>query len=573
MTLRALLPGFAIMLLSVLAPLTGQAPAAAQSQLQGTEGRIIILDASGSMRQSSFATQPATRWDQAVLSLEELVSQLADRDDAIPTAFHIFGDRYRWQDVQAQYASPRDYPANGPLCQDAEIRTDFAPMSSASARQVMDEARAASPSGMTPIPLAMSQALATLDPEYGGTIILVSDMDEPNCVPPGDTLCSAIEDMLGAFRRPDGRMLVEFRVLATPVARLGTSLADCAPTTTFELPVAAPDHEATVTDLLGGVDVIVGLRATGEGVIDPLGIDPRGITVSVLNATTGREVATGPPGKLSLSPGVYEFHATTPTGSWSRTETVTAAGAEVEIEAQAGRLRVSAVDASGAAVTDVSRFEIAREDGTVVFSRGQGPLPLDLFIGRGTYIVRASAPGLGDSEARVPVELTAASAMVLNFAGRRSAVEVTLDLALPQPTLPATGRYAPEVVLSGGALGSPVPLVVGATVLDLEPGRYSVTVDGVRPHVLDFEIPRQSVPYVVELRVPPGRIVAEAAGAGGQFELLDSAGTPIHSFDGTRIAHSLASGSYRLVHRSGDGTPTRGEDFTLGPGDLIELQF
>ena len=565
MILRALLP--------ILVLLTGPVPGIAQAPLRGTEGRVIILDASGSMRQSSFAARPATRWEQAVLSLEELVSQLVDRNDGIPTAFHIFGDRFRWQDVEALYASPRDYPFNGPLCQDAEIRTGFAPMSATAARQVMAEARGASPSGMTPIPLALGQALATLDPDHGGTIILISDMDDPNCLPPAETLCSAIDDMLDAFRRPDGRMLVEFRVLATPVAGLGTSLADCAPTTTFELPVTTPDHERTVSDLLGGLEVGVALRATGETVIDPLGIDPQGLSVSVINTATGREVATGPPGRLSLSPGTYEFRATGPTGIWQRTEVVTAAGVEVEIGVEAGRIRISAVNASGAPVTSLSRLEIARADGTVVLSQGAQQLPLELGIGRGTYMVRASAPGLGDSEARVPVELAASSAAVLQFAVRRSAVQVALELSVPQPTLPGTGPFAPEVVLSGGSLGTPVELAVGATVLNLEPGRYLVTVQGTRPHFLAIDVPRQLGPFRVDLHVPPGRVVAEAAGASGQFELLDAAGTAIHSFDGTRISHSLASGSYRLVYRSSDGTMTRGENFTLGPGDLVELRF
>ncbi|MEM9756102.1 MAG: vWA domain-containing protein, partial [Pseudomonadota bacterium] len=209
---------------------------------QGAPGRVIVLDVSGSMTSQDFRGGTQSRWDQALDVLDELLAQLEASGDTTPTAFGQFGAEFRWADVAGQFGrNPDNVPPDHPLCRDVAFPTDFGQLGGAQSRDILRQATAGTPSGMTPIAEALEQALARLERFGAGEIVLISDMEDPNCLAPGQSLCDAISMALDAFRAPTGQMLVEFRVLAIPNATVAEALAECAPTTTFALSTVDPD--------------------------------------------------------------------------------------------------------------------------------------------------------------------------------------------------------------------------------------------------------------------------------------------------------------------------------------------
>lgn len=545
------------------------APAIAQNPIRGQEGRVVILDVSGSMYQRSFVTAPATRWEQALLSLDELMRQLTDRGDRVPTAFMIFGDQGVWRNVRHQYASPRSYPSSGQLCQDVQVLAGFDLASANYSRRVAELASRGTPSGMTPIPLALTRALDLLDPAHGGQIILISDMDAPNCLVQGQTLCSAIENKLAGFRSESGQMRLEFRVLATPAASLSDALADCAPTTTVALPSNNPDHEAAVAGLLGGVRVKVVLRASGTGNLDPDWIDQADLTISAEDPVSGDRAATGPPGDLVVPAGTYRFTASDGTNTWATNATVSSPS-EVVIPVDGGTLAITAVDANGDSLLTLTELEILRSDGHAVLTDRDRSIPHSVELGAGRYTVRATAAGYEEVQAEVPVMLSGNSTAVLTFGVRSDLTKVTVTVTLGTPTLDV-GTFAPDVVLSGGSLRTATTLTEGPKTLDLAPGLYGVLV--ALSHRLEFVIPTGATPFQVDLFVPPGRVRAQARQSGGEFVLLNDDNDPLFRFDGPVIEHSLPDGEYQLIYRSATDSTSPPQRFTIVAGERVDLRF
>lgn len=546
--------------------------AQAQALLRGERGRVVVLDASGSMNQNSFASQPRARWNQALLSLEELMDQLSLRGDKTPTAFMIFGDEGVWEDVREQYGSPQDYPPEGRLCQDVQVLTNFAEPTNRLANQVTSLAERATPSGMTPIPRALSDAIDLLDPAYGGEIILISDMEDPNCLIEGQSLCSAIENRIARFREEDGTMRLRFRVLATPAANIADALAECGPSSTVDLPSNDPDHAAAVAELLGGVQVQLALRAIGAENIDRDGIDSDGLKVFAEDRSNGARVAAGPPGTLVVPAGELRFVATDGSNEWAVNARVSGPG-QFTIPVVGGRLTLNGVDSDGNEVTALSAVEVLRPGlGTVWTDQGV-TLPLSLDVGAGMYVVRGRAAGYGDAQTQVPVQLARSSNATLTFGTRATASEVTVTVSLGTPTLEVGRGFEPAVTLSGGGLSVPRVLAPGPNTLVLEPGLYEATIAANRPHSLNFAVPPGAAPLEVDLFLPPGRVFAEAQEAGGEFELQDASGKPLYSFGGRLIEHGLPDGNYRLVYRSRSGDLSAPQTFEINAGDLVQLQF
>src|SRR6056297_3758402 len=65
------------------------------SPISGQPGRVVILDASGSMRNLSFASPERERMDVARDFLSATFSELADIKDATPTSLVVFGSDQR----------------------------------------------------------------------------------------------------------------------------------------------------------------------------------------------------------------------------------------------------------------------------------------------------------------------------------------------------------------------------------------------------------------------------------------------------------------------------------------------
>lgn len=547
----------------------------AQSRLSGEPGRVVVLDSSGSMVRDFNDRSGSSRWDQAKAVIEEIGKQLADRGDRVPTALMVFGDRGVWADVSARYPNgPQSYPASGALCSDVATLMDFGPMTQQRARAMNQAARAASPSGMTPIPFALNTAMDMLDPQFGGTIILVSDMDSPNCLD-GQDLCSAIRDRLNRFQSEGGDMRIEFRVAATPQATFTQELAACAPSVTESVDPADPRPDEVVRRLLGSFSVNVVLEADAPGNIDPTGFLNSGVDIRVINPLSGAEVSSGQPGLLPMIAGSYIFVATTPFGAWDTSATVSGP-TTVTIPVPGSTLTVEAEGASGNPMSRLAEVSIGRPGETPIWRQTNVVLPLPVSLGTGPYEVRGRATSVGVASLSVDVPFDGTASALLDF-GRgvqQVAPPLTINVVVGRPTLSVPNiTFDPTITLSGGDLTARRVLSAGSTSLTVSPGQYQVVVGAATPHVIDFTLDAGQAAHEVTILVPPGRFVAEAAIPGGQFELQDRNGTPLFSFDAPLIEHSLPDGTYTLVYRYRDGTISPAQRLDIVVGEVARRRF
>ncbi len=550
--------------------------ATAQSRTLGEPGRVIILDASGSMNSKFGDRYGSSRWDQAKAVVDELGKQLTDRQDTVPTSFMIFGDQGVWADVRSQYPNgPQQYPSTGALCQDVETKMHFGRMTHARAVEMNRLARRARPSGMTPIPIALNQAMDMLDPEHGGIIILVSDMDSPNCLN-DQNLCDAIKLKLDKFRDINGAALVEFRIVATPQATFTKELAACAPSTTAEIKPTKPDPEKVVGEILGSFPVSVILEATEPRNIDPKGFANSDVQISVTNPVSGTEVSSGQPGRLPMRSGTYTFTATTKFGTWNTKATVNGP-TTVAIRVPGSKLKVEAQDVQAGVVTQLDEVTISRPGATMPLWRDTNiRLPLLLSLGTGQYEVNGRSSQFGTASRIVNVPFNSPANATLSFmtAAVSSIAPVTINVEISNPTLKISGKvYSPKVTLSGVMLATPRDLSKGTNALSLTSGRYQIIVEASPPHVITIDLPSGTVPRELNVTIPPGRFVARARESGGQFELQDSAGKALYSFDKSHVEHSLPDGRYQMVYRSPDGTMPPAITFENVTGQLVRLNF
>ena len=92
--------------------------------LSGQSGRVVILDASGSMRNLSFASPERERMQVARGFLATTFSELADTGDTVPTSLVVFGgdQALTWDSVRTRHGgNPQNYPYTGPLCRDSRV--------------------------------------------------------------------------------------------------------------------------------------------------------------------------------------------------------------------------------------------------------------------------------------------------------------------------------------------------------------------------------------------------------------------------------------------------------------------
>lgn len=544
----------------------------AQTPIRGQEGRVIILDVSGSMNRGGFRSGPSKRWDNALVGLEEILDQLQGRGDTVPTALVTFGNRYKWADVSSKYKSSYHYPASGRLCSDVTVQTEFNPLDRASSRQVLEVAKGQKPSGLTPLPLALNLALELLDPKHGGEIIVVSDMEKSNCLHKGQSLCGAIEQELRKFR--EGKKLtVYFRVLATPNAGFADAIEDCGRSTTEPIDEDDPDHEGAVERLLGTVPVDVLLTAGGAGNFDPNGIDPAGFIVTAIDKATGKSVSSGPPGVLNVPPGAYTFQASHGGKTWEKDATVNSRGT-VQVQVDGGQISIRALDARNAPIARLQKIEILDQAGRSVWSTSNFGLPERLNLGSGLYRIVGTIPGQPSVEVKVPLKPAELSDAVLRFDGQSQANEVAIDLTIHQPTLMPANRseYAPRVTLITPD-GSRTVLSPGVTSVPLNPGTHEIIVDATRPHRLVTDIRRSNDLQHLDILVTPGWFSARMVNYEGKFELLSSSDDPLFSFDDRLVEHSLPDGTYKLVVRRANGSSSAPQTFEIVTGELVELQF
>lgn len=147
---------------------------------------------------------------------------------------------------------------------------------------------------------------------------------------------------------------------------------------------------------------------------------------------------------------------------------------------------------------------------------------------------------------------------------------VEIDLDVRQPTFNVL-PYSPQVQFAGQGI-STVSLSPSLNAMSLAPGAYTVEVQDGNGHLLGFEVPRGTVPMSVRVVITPGWFEAVAPTSGGPFVLQDRTGTSIATFTGDTVRHSIADGSYTLVHISADGA-RRSANLTISTGDFFEVRF
>ncbi len=240
--------GVACLVALLCGAVAGPVTAQGFDQITGGPGRVVIVDASGSMRVADYDGRPKQRMDRAKGLFDLYVRKLTDLGDPLPTAVHVFGDVLRWSDVETRYGKSTDYPFTGPLCQDIRQVAAFGRLDRQTANQMADAVNRLDPRGMTPVHVAISRALGVLDPRHGGEIVLISDLEVINCLPPGLTLCDALQPDLRRF--DNVTMSVTVKVFETPSANVKDALKQCLNVQTFPYPRDMPDPGKPVDDAL-----------------------------------------------------------------------------------------------------------------------------------------------------------------------------------------------------------------------------------------------------------------------------------------------------------------------------------
>ena len=225
---------------------------------------------------------------------------------------------------------------------------------------------------------------------------------------------------------------------------------------------------------------------------------------------------------------------------------------------------------NGAPLNNLDRFELLDSSGRNVAPTGMTQLPADFVLMAGTYEIVAQHAG---QTRRLPVTVTFGnrSPAALTFDQATDTprpVEIELDIR--QPTVNVVG-YTPQVQLTGGGR-QPTPLGPSLNAVNLAPGPYRIEVTNGRGHLLDFDVPTGTSQMSVRVVITPGWFEAVAPSPGGSFVLQDASGTSIATFTGETVRHSIADGTYTLIHVSRDRV-RRSANMTISTGDFSSVRF
>jgi hypothetical protein len=542
--------------------------------LSGQSGRVVILDASGSMRNLSFASPERERMQVARGFLATTFSELADTGDTVPTSLVVFGgdQALTWDSVRTRHGgNPQNYPYTGPLCRDSRVLMPYGTTDARAVGAATTIGNATRWGGMTLIHVSINQALASFDPAIGGQIILISDMDDVNCLPPGvDTLCDAIAPELNEIRRSGGDFSAI--VFETPSSTAREALSECVWTTTFPVPVNKPDVKEIVEEALQTVPLTTQVVAGGTGNLDPDGVTFDGGTLIVRPQGRTLIIANGPLGTVELPKGAYTIEGELDGVQW--TSSVNLAGpATNRVTVSPSVLGIRTAAAGGGSGPSPIDLTISRTDGRVVARIGSYRSGDQLELANGAYVLTGVDAAGMTATSTVTMALGARRDATLTFGATPAAAAATRDVSInlryAAPTLDIGQPFNPAVQLSGPGIISQQITTTGFNG-GLMPGSYAVNVATPRPHTLPLRVDTGVDRLSVDIVVTPGIFEAETSGRPGTFELRDASGATLFTFIGTQVRHSIVDGTYELLFRR-DGA-SNSQRFTVAAGERTTLR-
>lgn len=554
-------------------------PVAAQGfdQITGGPGRVVIVDASGSMRAADYVARPRQRMDRAKGLFALFANRLAEGADPLPTAVHVFGDTMRWSDVQAQYRSSSDYPYTGALCQDIRQVAAFSRLDRGSVRQMVAAVGGLDPRGMTPVHVAISRALSVLDARHGGEIVLISDLDVVNCLPPGMTLCEALQPDLRRF--DNATMSVTVKVFETPSANVKDELQKCLNVQSFVYPVTMPDPGPPVDDALRKTAITITPRYARPPEVAPDALDASQITLQmVLRGGTGVAAYTGPPSRIGLPPGTYDLIADVAGRPASLPGLRVTADDRQDLPVDPADIRFAMTDA-GAPLMQPAVLTITPVGASAPLSPawtitdGQS-----LRFGTGQFDLAAELPDGRRAVTRISTRLGTPDVARLDFAGAQQAGgrPVIFDLRRYEPTLSAamqavglSAAFAPQVEVPGRGV---VP--GGGGTLTLPPGAHQLRINGAV--TLDFDVAQAApgaAPVRVAVELVPGWFSARRDRPGILRLTHAATGTLIGEFHDPQVTHSLPDGDYTLDLLDDNRNRLDGRSFSAAAGTVADIRF
>ena len=560
---------------TLLSLMTCAAVAQDLSPQKGERSRIVILDASGSMRSADYSKPRRERMAAGREILEATFQSFRDNKDTTPTGLIVFGSdqKMKWDNVASKYNNkPRLYPNSGPLCQDSKVKLPFARVDrkiTRAAAAIADDIKWA---GMTLTHIAIQQALDAFDPTLGGDIVLISDMTRTNCLPDGaETVCDAITPALNRISAQGGD--VRAVVFGAPDSTAQEALSDCMPTREVVCPthLSPKQMKDCVEQGLDAHALSSQLRAGGTNNLDPDGINPVGGEIEAKVAGLSQLAVSGPLADIELVTGAYSIKWTL--DDWSETTDINISGdTTVSLEADPSRLHIMTETATGGVGPTVLQVAISRPGGASVATVPGYNVGQFLELANGDYVLEATAPSGLEATSRVSLKLGVASEVTLTFGASTNTQlrNVSINVEYATPTLPMPQDFGPSIILSGDS-GSGTRDISSGFSGTLAPGEFVVKIASLVPHDIPLTVAVGADRLVINLVVTPGIFIATAPQGTGTFELKDSGGNTLFSFIGDEVRHSITDGRYTLSFTHDGNTQAR--QLALSAGDRIELNF
>ncbi|MEL7444399.1 MAG: vWA domain-containing protein [Pseudomonadota bacterium] len=497
--------------LCFLASLCVLALIASTTTAQTARDLVVIFDSSGSMSREDYDGE-VSRKTIAINALSAYLLQRSRSREIDRAALVTFGSRYSWEDeIKPRFGSTNNVPSSSRYCEgDVDLTMRMRSAAPELWRSFEDRVRELNPQGMTPIVQAIELASEQLDATEGGTIAIVSDWDDRNCVPEGRT-CAAIQDILKRFEERGGT--VELHLVSTPSSPRIGELLNCSPIDNVGIQRVNPDTETEIARLLDQYEVRFVPRFTAPvlGNVEPP-LAATNLTVRGPDVNNSRKlVYNGAIGLTELFSGAHSYRARIYDDVIEGRVSVTRA-AEVPIDIDPAEVEISikSLDFDGVLLPQPATvtFETARRPPTTVTVRGT-----DVFrLAPGTYTVTASLGGqtkpktfsvsLGDRRE----EIFKFDATPARPVAQPSPRTVNLEIVMERPDL-FGGAFPPKVVLaSTDGLSPRLDLVPGRSRVSQEmvPGDYKLrTFEGSFRSELDLTIPDGSDPIDIVLQLAP----------------------------------------------------------------------
>ena len=555
-----------LVLLLQAAGVSGEAGVA---KMSGKPGRVIILDASGSMRREDFNSDAPSRLAQAKRVFNAYMDLLLHDGDTVPTAVYVFGSVESWDAVSAKYGDPSKYPMDGELCHDVLALTEFEQIDESTAhnaRKVVEEIRW---NGMSPVHASLELAIEAFDPKFGGEIILISDMEDINCLPREKSVCDALNPQLAQINSDGG--VAKVTIYETPSASLREDLSECVNVVSKKLDLQSPDPEGIVREVAALHVVKPNYYIDGDNNLDPDGIDLRRMKLKVVDTDGGEVVSDpGPVTDLRLRSGNYELELTDGITTWKET-TAVSSSKSVDIELPPSQINVFAEDGEGQALENLSRLDVMSRNGL------GGPeiledlsLPFSINLANRTYRLQGTLPSGEKADAIASLRLDESLDVVLKFESALRKRQVKISVRIGQPTLLPASDYFPGIMLRHPD-GRTTPLSSGENSVHLAAGMYELEIGGVDPGKIEFQLPSEGASAELDIEIVPGWLRAESADPDSKFVLMDSGLTPLFSFSGPVVEHSLPDGNYKIMHLAAGMATIK--EFTISTGKSTKIDF